>query len=160
MTQNGRGAAKWGEAKNGTASNRDNVPRDDFSLASGILDRIENPGVHRRRCSWILVERLCSTEIPSGLWAVETRGITSAPASGQQNCVGHHRGDCLPQGDFHPLAERPIKALPNGAENENRELGVVLAAFNRVRPLAGLTLALVATVGWIALLGYVAIKLF
>jgi hypothetical protein len=36
----------------------------------------------------------------------------------------------------------------------------VLAAFNRISALAGLTLALVATVGWIALLGYVAIKLF
>ena len=37
---------------------------------------------------------------------------------------------------------------------------VVLATFCRVWPLTGLTLALVATVGWIALLGYVAIKLF
>jgi hypothetical protein len=36
----------------------------------------------------------------------------------------------------------------------------MLATFNRVRPLAGLTLALVATVGWIGLLGYAAIKLF
>jgi hypothetical protein len=44
--------------------------------------------------------------------------------------------------------------------SKNRELGVMLATFNRVWPLAGLTLALVATVGWIGLLGYVAIKLF
>ena len=36
----------------------------------------------------------------------------------------------------------------------------MLATFNGVWPLAGLTLALVATVGWIGLLGYVAIKLF
>ena len=35
----------------------------------------------------------------------------------------------------------------------------MLAVFHRVWPLAGLTLALVATVSWIALLGYVAIKL-
>ena len=34
------------------------------------------------------------------------------------------------------------------------------AAFNHVGPLAGLTVALVATIGWIGLLGYVAIKLF
>jgi hypothetical protein len=44
--------------------------------------------------------------------------------------------------------------------NKNRELGVVLATLNRFGPLAGLTLALVAMVGWIGLLGYVAIKLF
>jgi hypothetical protein len=36
----------------------------------------------------------------------------------------------------------------------------VRAALSRVWPLAGLTLALVATAGWIALVGYVAIKLF
>ena len=36
----------------------------------------------------------------------------------------------------------------------------MLATIHRFWPLAGLTLALVATVGWIALLGYVAIKLF
>jgi len=35
----------------------------------------------------------------------------------------------------------------------------MLAAFHRVWPLAHLTLALVATVSWIGLLGYVAIKL-
>ena len=28
MTQNGRGATKWGKAKNGTASNRDKLPLD------------------------------------------------------------------------------------------------------------------------------------
>ena len=36
----------------------------------------------------------------------------------------------------------------------------MLATLHRVGPLAGLTLALVATVGWIGLMGYVAIKLF
>jgi hypothetical protein len=36
----------------------------------------------------------------------------------------------------------------------------MLATFHRIGPLAGLTVALVATVGWIGLLGYVAIKLF
>jgi len=49
---------------------------------------------------------------------------------------------------------------PNAAVNQNREFDVMLATFNRVRPLAGLTLALVAMVGWMGLLGYVAIKLF
>jgi hypothetical protein len=39
-------------------------------------------------------------------------------------------------------------------------LGVVLAEFHRVWPLAGLTLAMLAAVGWIGLLGYVVIKLF
>jgi hypothetical protein len=34
------------------------------------------------------------------------------------------------------------------------------AMYHRVRPLAGLTLALVAIVGWMGLLGYVAIKVF
>jgi hypothetical protein len=36
----------------------------------------------------------------------------------------------------------------------------MLATFHRVGPLAGLTLGLVAMVGWIGLLGYVAIKYF
>ena len=35
----------------------------------------------------------------------------------------------------------------------------MLAELYRVWPLVGLTLALVATVGWMGLLGYVAIKL-
>ena len=36
----------------------------------------------------------------------------------------------------------------------------MLATLHRVGPLAGLTLGLIATVGWIGLLGFVAIKLF
>jgi len=36
----------------------------------------------------------------------------------------------------------------------------MLATLHRVGPLAGLTLALAAMVGWMALLGFVAIKLF
>jgi hypothetical protein len=36
----------------------------------------------------------------------------------------------------------------------------MLATFHRVGPLAGLTVALVAMVGWMALLGYVAIEIF
>ena len=34
------------------------------------------------------------------------------------------------------------------------------AVFDRVWPVTGLTLALFATVGWMGLLGYVAIRLF
>jgi hypothetical protein len=34
------------------------------------------------------------------------------------------------------------------------------AIFHSAAPLAGLTLALVVTVGWIGLLGYVVIKVF
>jgi hypothetical protein len=49
------------------------------------------------------------------------------------------------------------KYPPKGREKQG--LGVVLAEFHRVWPLAGLTVALVATVGWMGLLGYVAIKL-
>jgi len=45
-------------------------------------------------------------------------------------------------------------------ETKNRELAVMLATFHRIGPLAGLTIALVATFGWIGLLGYLAIKLF
>ena len=56
----------------------------------------------------------------------------------------------LPKGQSKP---------PNGV-NKNREFGVVLATFYRIGPLAGLTVALIATVGWITLLGYVAIRLF
>jgi hypothetical protein len=36
----------------------------------------------------------------------------------------------------------------------------VLAVFHRVWPMAGLTLAMLAAVGWMSLLGYVVIKLF
>ena len=57
--------------------------------------------------------------------------------------------------------------LPRGQSKEgvlnNKQgmiLGVVLAEFHRVWPLAGLTLAMLAAVGWIGLLGYVVIKLF
>jgi hypothetical protein len=58
------------------------------------------------------------------------------------------------------IGERPIKrALPR-RETKNRELAVMGATFHRIGPLAGLTVALAATVGWIGLLGYVAIKLF
>jgi len=42
---------------------------------------------------------------------------------------------------------------------QKRESGVVLAEFHRVWPLAGLALALVATICSMAILGYVAIKL-
>jgi len=49
---------------------------------------------------------------------------------------------------------------PKRGVKQNRELGVVRAVIHRVGPLAGLTLAMVATVGWIGLLGYAAIKLF
>jgi hypothetical protein len=84
--------------------------------------------------------------------------ITSAPAPDQPNCDGHHGGDGFSRGDFHPRAEKPIKASLRGRE-QKQGLGVVLAVFHRVWPLVGLTLALVSTVGWIALLGYVAIKL-
>lgn len=37
---------------------------------------------------------------------------------------------------------------------------VVLTLFHRAMPVAGLAIALIATVAWIGLLGYVAIKLF
>ena len=50
-------------------------------------------------------------------------------------------------------------ASQSGGVNKNRELGVVLAMVHRVWPLASLALALFATVGWMGLLGYVAIKL-
>ncbi len=48
MTHNVRGH-EMGKAKNGAASNRDNPPAGDFSLASGVLDGIKRPAVHRRR---------------------------------------------------------------------------------------------------------------
>jgi hypothetical protein len=42
---------------------------------------------------------------------------------------------------------------------KNRELGVVLAVFHRALPLAGLALALAATVGCITILDYVVLEL-
>jgi hypothetical protein len=43
MTQNGRGATKMEKPKNGTASNSDDLPGQDFGMASGVLDWIANP---------------------------------------------------------------------------------------------------------------------
>jgi hypothetical protein len=57
----------------------------------------------------------------------------------------------------HASPKGQSKHLQEGVKK--RDKGVMLAAFHRVWPLAGLTLALVATVSWIGLLGYVAIKL-
>ena len=61
------GARNGGEkAKNGTASNRDNLPAGGFNLAPAVLGRIET-----RRLSAALflnnTARLCGTEIPLGL---------------------------------------------------------------------------------------------
>jgi len=42
---------------------------------------------------------------------------------------------------------------------KNRELGVVLEVFHRAWPLAGLALALAATVGFITILDYVVLEL-
>jgi hypothetical protein len=56
---------KWGEAKNGTASNGDNLPAGDFSLAEGVLGRIEKSVVHQRHCSEYPLNTSCSTEVPS-----------------------------------------------------------------------------------------------
>ena len=71
------------------------------------------------------------------------------------NTVGF---SCLGE-TFSHLVERPIKR-PQRGEKSKQGVAVVLATFHRVRPLAGLALALAAAVSWIALLGYVAIKLF
>ena len=43
---------------------------------------------------------------------------------------------------------------------EKQGLGAVLALFYRAMPVASLAATLVAMVGWMGLLGYVAIKLF
>jgi len=48
----------------------------------------------------------------------------------------------------------------NGGVKQRQGIRCLAPAFHRVGPLAGLTVALVATVGWIGLLGYVEIKLF
>jgi hypothetical protein len=74
MTHNGRGATNWGEAKNATASNRDNIPERNFSLASRVLDRMV-----RTRCSSATVFfefrwTPFPTEVPFGSRAVETTG--------------------------------------------------------------------------------------
>ncbi len=60
---------------------------------------------------------------------------------------------------FRHLVERSIKR-PQRGEKPKQGVAVVLATLHRVRPLAGLTLALAAAVSWTALLGYLAIKLF
>ena len=62
--------------------------------------------------------------------------------------------------NFGQLSKDQSSAALPRRETKSRELAVMLATFHRIGPLAGLTVALVATVGWIGLLGYVAIKLF
>ncbi len=47
-----------------------------------------------------------------------------------------------------------------GCENNKQGSGVVLTLFHRAMPVAGLAVALIATVAWMGLLGYMAIKLF
>jgi hypothetical protein len=43
--------------------------------------------------------------------------------------------------------------------SQNWSLGVMFAVLNRAWPLAGLTVGLVATIGWIGLVAYVFIEL-
>jgi hypothetical protein len=98
-------------------------------------------------------------ELPFGSWAVEASGgcvrCRSRPAKLCWLSLRRMRASArLPSS-----GERPIKAPPKGVK-QNREFGVMLAIFHRVGPLAGLTVALVAMVGWMALLGYVAIEIF
>ncbi len=43
---------------------------------------------------------------------------------------------------------------------EKQAAGVMLKLFHRVAPVAGLAVALIATVAWIGILGYFLIKVF
>jgi hypothetical protein len=52
----------------------------------------------------------------------------------------------------------PMELVPS-ERAKNRELGVVLEVFHRAWPLAGLALALAATVGCITILDYVVLEL-
>jgi hypothetical protein len=55
-------------------------------------------------------------------------------------------GDCFRQGAFPSIAEKANQSTPLTGREQNRDLGVVFAEFDRVWPVAGLTLALMATV--------------
>ena len=146
-----RGTTKWGEPKNATVSNRDNLPAEDCGLASRILDRIRKPVIHKRRPAFSRKFRpTCQLRLVNyGRPCFRTSQIV------MPNTVGF---SCLGE-TFSYLVERPIKR-PQRDEKPKQGVAVVLATFHRVRPLAGLTLALASAVSWIALLGYVAIKLF
>ena len=142
MTQNGRGATKWGKAKNGTASNRDYLFGYDFSLASRESVRLNAFASRKCRPVRLLLK-------PMGM-----------PLSVPAKNVMAISGDCFRQGAFPSIAEKANQSTPLTGREQNRDLGVVFAEFDRVWPVAGLTLALMATVSSIGLLGYVAIKLF
>jgi hypothetical protein len=101
---------------------------------------------------------LRSMELPFGSWAVEASGgLRPLPLQTSKIVLAITVKDALR--GFLPVAKDQSKR-PLRARNKNREFGVMRAVIHRVGPLAGLTVALIATVGWIGLLGYVAIKLF
>ena len=135
------GARNGEKAKNGTASNRDNLPAGGFNLAPAVLGRIET-----RRLSAALF--LNTAPLRYGNSARFTSQTVLAITVGIV---------CLGETSIH--RRKANQSTLTGRE-KNREFGVMLATLHRVGPLAGLTFALVATVGWMALLGYVAIKLF
>jgi hypothetical protein len=98
--------------------------------------------------------------MPFGSWAFETVGRLRPLPLGTSKFVLAITVKDACQGETSFQWQKTNQDAPLRAVNRNREFGVVLATFHRVGPLAGLTLGLIATVGWIGLLGFVAIKLF
>jgi hypothetical protein len=59
-----------------------------------------------------------------------------------------------------PRCDRKQDRTAAEARNKKRGSGVVVDLFQRAMPLAALAVSLIATVAWVSLLGYVAIKIF
>ena len=74
-----------GRAKNGTASNRDNLPAGGFSLAAGVLDRIESRsfvsgGVLEYRLNAV-APRKCHSIYGQGVMAITVKDACLGEAS-------------------------------------------------------------------------------
>ena len=74
--------------------------------------------------------------LPSDVWGLKRVGTNAAACPDQRRKYKHPRRGAMKQGS-----------------------GVVFTAFDRVWPLVGLTLALLAIVWWMTLLGHLAITL-
>ncbi len=97
--------------------------------------------------------------MPFDSWAFETSGgLRPLPLRTSKIVLAITVKDAC-HGETSFRWQKSNQDAPLRAWNRNRELAFMLATFHRLRPLAGLTVALVATVGWIGLLGYLAIKL-
>ena len=91
-----------------------------------------------------------------GMWAAEKLGITGRDAEAYSDALAVGTLD-LERSDVLSKIRKDFDAA--GVVQSDEQILRVMNEFTLQAGMAGLTLALVATVGWMGLLGYVAIKL-